>query len=205
MIRFPGSSAVGKILPKEEFYKRLSLSTELKNKFVSDIRRITLENSLSEKSLRLQSGSEIVEILVLALDLKKREVDERILEQIARQNKHHILFLLRFDELGQLALYINKLYKTEWQSLETMQLETRGFRLDEVWNGYAEQIALHKEPGCSDDEVPIAYRLRRLEDIQRLEKSIDQLEKAARAEKQPKKKFELAMQARQLKKELNEL
>lgn len=205
MIGFPGSSAVGRILPKEEFYKRLHLSGDLKDKFVSDIRRITIENSLTENTLRLKPGAEIVEILVLALDLKKQVVDDRILEQIARSNKHHILFWLRFEGQGQLALYINKPYKTEWQPLDAMKLETNGFSLDEVWSGYVEQIALLEEPGRSVNEAPVAYRLRRQDAVLKLEKNIEQLEKAARAEKQPKKKFELAMQVQQLKKELNEL
>ena len=205
MIRFPRGSIVGRILPKEEFYKRLNLSAELKNSFVSDIRRITVENSLTENTLRLKPGTEVVEILVLALDLKIQAVDERILENIARQNKHRILFWLRFEQQEQFVLYVNKLYKTEWQPFEAMQLETKGFTLDEVWNGYVEQIALREEPTHSASETPIVYRLRRQEELLKLEKNIEKLESAARAEKQPKKKFELAMQVQQLKKELNEL
>jgi hypothetical protein len=205
MIRFPGGSTVIRILPKEEFYKRLNLSANLKDKFVSDIRRITIENSLTETTLHLKPGTDVNEILVLALDLKKQAVDDRILENIARQNKHKILFWLRFEDQGQLALYLNKLYKTNWLPLEAMHLETKGFTLDEVWSGYVEQIALAEEPEHLTKEEPIAYRLRRQEDMLKLKKIIEQLEKAARAEKQPKKKFELAMQVQKLMKELGEL
>ena len=205
MIEFPGSSAVGQVLPKEAFYQRLNLSTELKAQFVSDIRRITLEQSLTENTLHLKPGAEVLEIIVLALDLKKQDIDERIMEHIARQNKHKLLFWLRFEGQGRLALYVSKLYTTEWQPLEAMQLETRGFTLDEVWNGYIEQIALRQPPDHSVDEAPIAYRLRRQEDVLKLEKAIDKLERAARVEKQPKKKFELAMQAQQLRRDLDEL
>jgi hypothetical protein len=155
--------------------------------------------------LRLNPGTEVVEIIVLGLDLKKQAVDDRILEQIARSNKHNILFWLRFEGQGQLALYINKLYKTDWQPQDAIQLETNGFSLDEVWNGYVEQIALLETSEHTVNEVPVAYRLRRQEAIQKLEKNIEQLEKAARTEKQPKKKFELAMQVQQLMKELSEL
>jgi len=205
MISFPGSSTVGRILPKEVFYKKLNLSTDLKGKFVSSIRRIVVENSLTENTLHLKPGTEVNEIIVLALDLKKQAVDDRIPEIIARQNKHNILFWLRYEEQGQLALYFNKLYKTEWQPLESMYLETKGFTLDEVWNGYVEQIALNNESGQIIEEAPVAYRLKRQEDILKLEKSIEQLDKAARAEKQPKKKFELAMQVQKLKKKWKNL
>lgn len=205
MIHFPGATTVGRILPKEEFYKRLTISAELKEKFVSDIRRITVENSLTEHTLRLKPGTEVVEIIVLAFDLKKKEVDDRILELVARQNPHNILFWLRFEEQAQLSIYVNKLYKTEWQPLDAMQLDTKGFTLDEVWSGYIEHIALLEEPGIAISQAPVAYRLRRQEELLKLEKNIEKLENAARAEKQPKKKFELAMQVQQLKRELNEL
>lgn len=205
MISFPGATTVGRILPKEEFYKRLTISAELKEKFISDIRRITVENSLTEHTLHLKPGVEVVEIIVLAFDLKKKEVDDRILELVARQNPHNILFWLRFEEQAQLSIYVNKLYKTEWQPLEAIQLESIGFTLDDVWNGYVEQIALLKTPDPSTSDAPVAYRLRKQEELLKLEKNIEKLENAARAEKQPKKKFELAMQVQQLKRELNEL
>jgi len=205
MINFPGGSSVGRILPKEAFYQRLNPSVDLKDKFISDIRRIMIENSLTESTLHLKPGAEVNEILVLGLDLKKQDGDERILEAIARQNPHKILFWLRFEEQGQLALYINKLYKTEWQPLVAMQLETKGFNLDEIWDGYVEQIALSKEAEQVINEIPVAYRLKRQEDMLKLNRKIEQLEKAARVEKQPKKKFELAMQVQQLKQELDDL
>jgi hypothetical protein len=205
MINFPVSSSVGRILPKEAFYKRLNLSLELKKNFVTDIRRINVENSLTENTLNLKPGAEVTEILVLGLDLKNQTIDNRILEIISRQNQHKIIFLLRFDGQGQLALYQSKLYKTEWQPIGEMILEMRGFNLDQVWDGFVEQIALVLEAERDIKEASVDCRLRRQEDIQRLEKKIFQLEKAARAEKRPKKKFEMAMQVQQLNKKLDEL
>ena len=46
MIAFPSTAHVGKTMPKEAFYRQLNLSPELKEKFVSDVRRITMESSL---------------------------------------------------------------------------------------------------------------------------------------------------------------
>lgn len=205
MILFPGGSSVGRILPKEAFYKQLNLSSEIKNSFVSDIKRIVIENSLTEQSLHLKPGTEVIEVLVLSIDLKKKAYDNRILETITRQNKHQILFWLRFEDQNQLALYFNRLYKTDWHSADALHLETKGFTLDEVWNGYIEQIALIKEPELMVKETSVAYRVKRQEEYLKLERSIEQLDKAARAEKQPKKKFELAMQVQQLKKDLENL
>lgn len=206
MIQFPKSTAIGRILPKEAFYKRLTLSNELKERFVSDVRRITLENSLTSNSLHLEAKAEIDEILVLAIDLKKQEFDYRIVESIARHNVHKIIFVLRFEQQAQLALYYSKLYKTFWEPISDLNLEAKGFTLDEIWSRFIEQIALHKNPELQNvDTTNIDDRLKKQEAFEKLEKEIEKTEKLARAEKQPKKKFELAMKVQQLKKNLREL
>ena len=205
MIQFPSATAVGRILPKEAFYKRLPLSTELKEKFVTDVKRITLANSLTAATLNLMQGTEISEILVLVIDLKKQEFDGRIIENIARQNKHQLVFLLRYEGSAKLAVYYRKLYTTEWAPLDDLKLAATGFTLDDVWNGFLEQIAFTKDIVHSDSGENINERLARQDAILKLQKEIDKQEKLARSEKQPKKKFELYQQLQEKKLELEEL
>ena len=50
---FPSATRVHRRMPKEAFYKRLTLTTALKEKFVSDVDRIFIENSLTMDNLRL--------------------------------------------------------------------------------------------------------------------------------------------------------
>lgn len=202
MIAFPGTTVVDRILPKEAFYKRLSLSNELKEKFISDIKHITLQNSLTSTTLRLEPVEVVTEILVLVIDVKKQEYDQRILESIARQNPHKLVFLLRHEDHGQFALYHSKLYCTPWQSLDELTLEARGFALDAVWDSFLEQIALSKKEDAPPIELSVEERIKRQEVMQKLQKEIAKVEKLARAEKQPKKRFELYQQVQELKKRL---
>lgn len=202
MIKFPTSTVVDRILPKEAFYKHLNLSNDLKEKFISDVKRIRLENSLTANTLHLKPGTEIEEILIISIELKKKDFNNKIIETIARQNKHKIVFLLRFEDQAQLALYYSKLYKTTWETMEKVELEGRGFNLDEIWNSLIEQIAIQEE-SILICNVPIEERLKQQEANLKLQKEIEKLEKMARSEKQPKKKFELAMKVQHLIKELN--
>ena len=94
MIAFPSTAHVGKTMPKDAFYRQLNLSPELKEKFVSDVRRITMEYVLTAESINVDKSDELAEILVLTIQLKKQEFDNRIVETIARQNKHKLVFLL---------------------------------------------------------------------------------------------------------------
>ncbi len=88
MIDFPTATAVHRRLPKEAFYKHLPLTKALKDKFVSDVERIVIENSLTKDNLNLNTDSEIKEILLLSITLKKQEFDGKVIEAIAKQNPH---------------------------------------------------------------------------------------------------------------------
>jgi hypothetical protein len=204
MLNFPAKALVGRNMPKEAFYKHLSLSSELREKFISDIKRIVLEYKLSPDTLNLEKNAETSEILVLSIELKKQEPDYRLVESIARQNAHKLLFLLKFQEQGQLALYYGKLYKTDWMPLKDLKLEARGFNLDSIWEGFIEQIALQENIVPSRNSLTVDEKLKKQDTILKLKKEIDKLERLSRSEKQPKKRFELFARLQGLKKELAE-
>ena len=205
MIEFPVSTTIHKRLPKEAFYKRLTLSAALKDKFVTDVERIVIENSLSNRSLNLTSSSEIEEILMLSIALKNQEFDGKVVEAIARQNDHKLLFLLSCEGSQQLALYHNKLYRTPWMSADNIELKLNGLSLDEIWNSFIEQIALYEEKAENADTLSIDERLALQEQITKLEKLIKKTEAAAWKEQQPKKKFELYSKLKEYKRKLDEL
>ena len=189
MVQFPDGTAIHRKMSKEAFYRHLPLTTAVRNKFVSDIESIYVENSLSNESLNLETESEIHEILLLRLNLKKPECDDIIMEAIARQNPHKLVFLLVYQNQQQLAIYYKKLYRTPWEDDAT--LTAQGFTLDEIWNRLIVQIALRDERGALPDTISIDERLSRQERILKLEKQIARVEAAAWREKQSKKRFEL--------------
>ena len=205
MINFPASTIVLRRMPKEAFYKHVSLAKEIKEKFISDVERIFVENSLTKETLNLVADAQIKEILVLSMLLKKQEFDTRIIEVIARQNPHRLVFLLIYEEKCQLALYHSKLYRTPWMPKNEMQLNVNGFSLDEIWNTLVEQIALYGERAVAATGASIEDRLALQDEIVKLEKQIEKTEAAAWREQQPKKQFEIYMRLQDYKKKLTEL
>lgn len=191
-------------MPKEAFYKRLTLNSEVRDKFVSDVKRIVLEYKLAPDTLNVEKGREITEILVLYIDLKKKDMDYRIVENIAQQNAHKLLFLLKFHDQGQLVLYYNKLYKTSWMPLADMKLDAKGLNIDSIWEGFIEQIGLKEDVVCHGDSLSVAEKLKKQDTILKLQKEIEKLERNSRNEKQPKKRFELFTRLRDLKENLAE-
>lgn len=206
MIDFPEATRVHRRMPKEAFYKRLTLSSALKEKFVSDVDRIFIENSLTMENLRLGKESEVKEILLLTISLKKKEFDGKVVEAIARQNPHKLVFLLIYENERQLALFHSKLYRSPWMPESETALTARGFSLEEIWNGFIEQIALYKERAAAvADGLTIDQRLALQEKIVKLEKQIQKAEAAAWKETQPKKRFELYSLVQKYKQELEDL
>lgn len=203
MLTFPKQAAVGKIMPKGDFYKNLKLSGEIRKGFVSDIKNIVLEYKLAADTINIPRGEEVAEILILSMELKKPDIDYRIIENIARQNYHKLLFLLKNENQGQLAIYYSKVYKTDWLPLTEANLELKGLDLDKVWEGFIEQIALSNPEGeILNEELSLKERLKRKDDHLKLVKKINKLERLSRKEIQPKKKFKLYSEIQELKKQM---
>lgn len=192
-------------MPKEAFYKRLPLTTALKDKFVSDVESIFIENSLTMDNLRLTKESEVKEILVVAVTLKNQEFDGKVIEAIARQNPHKLVFLLIYKDERQLSVYHGKLYRTPWLPETEIKLAANGYSLEEIWGGFIEQVALYEERAESVEGMTIDERLTFQERIVKLEKLIEKTEASAWKEQQPKKRFELYTKMQKYKQDLEEL
>ena len=204
MIDFPKSTVVRRGLPKEAFYQHLSLTATLKARFVSDVEQIQVENSLTQRNLNLENKSDIKEILLLSLHLKKQDFDGKIVEAIARQNPHKLIFLLMYGECCQLAVH-RKLYRTAWMKENDLSLVLQGNTLEEIWDNLVRQIAISSEEMRQRQELPIDEQLKRQDEINRLKKLIHKTESAAWKEQQPKKRFELYTRLQDYKKQLEEI
>jgi hypothetical protein len=191
-------NGVGRVI-RRGVYKRLTLSSNLKEKFVTDVKRITLSNSLTAATLNLEAGTEISEILVLTIDLKKQQFDGRIVENIARQNPHKLLFLLRFDDKAQLAVYYAKLYTTAWLSYDEITLEVKGFTLDAVWQGFLEQIALQDGLTEHSRTMTLTQNCAAGNNSETAKGNMRSWKNGRRYEVQPKKKFDLYQQLQEKK------
>jgi hypothetical protein len=205
MINFPQSTVVHRRLPKEAFYKHLPLTAAVKAKFVSDVDRIQVENTLTKDNLNLGKESEIKEILLLSITLKKQDFDGKIVEAIARQNLHKLVFLLVYEDQRQLAVYHSKLYRSAWVQEKDLDLVLQGSTLNEIWDDLVRQIAISSEALLKEENQSIEDQLRNQDEINRLNKLIEKTEAAAWKEQQPKKRFELYTRLQDYKRQMEEI
>ena len=193
---FPKKTEVNKMMPKEAFYKKLALNNDLKLSFVSDIKKIVWTNKFSKDTLNVEVGKEVSEILVLEIEVKKQDINYKILEAIAKQNSHKILFVLRYENLIQAVVFYKKIYRTSWDICDNIRLEVTGLSLDEVWDNFVEQIVFGE---VADNNISTEEKIMRYEEQIKIHKEIEKLEKEAWKEKQPKRKFELVERINKLK------
>ena len=92
-------------------------------------------------------------------------------------------------------MYHTKLLQTPWSTPDALNLAIKGLTMDAVWENVIVQIGgIQMQDGNT-----LEQQLVQDEQRAKLEKEIARLEKLARAQKQPKKKFELVQRMNELK------
>lgn len=201
MLNLPKSTEMSKQLPKKAVYAKFQMNTAAKEKIDADISRITIVNEITPTKINIPAGEKVESFFVLLVALKKKDFDERTIVTLSKLIPQNILFVLEFEGQSKLAIYHTKLMQTDWKPTDSCTIELRGLNLDKVW----ENIIKSLELGVWNEELSLDENLALHQKQDKLKKEIDKLEKQARAEKQPKKKFELAGKVKKLKEELKQM
>lgn len=198
MLGLPKTTELSKQLPKNAIYAKFQMNTAEKAKIDADISRITIVNEVSAEKVHIVAGDQVKSFFVLLVALKKKDFDDKTIIKISKLIPQNMLLVLECGDEAKMATYHTKLMQTEWKRKEALSVELKGLNLDSVWENIIMQIGgITIDQGNTLDEQIAADEHR-----QKIEKEIAKLEKQACAEKQPKKKFELAQQIKRLKDEL---
>lgn len=199
MLGLPKTTEMSKQLPKKAIYTKFQMNTAAKEIIDADISRITIVNEIAPNKVNIPSGEDVKSFFVLLVSLKRKEYDEKTIATLSKLIPQNILFVLEYEDESKLAIYHTMVMQTAWMPTEEQKVELKGLNLDTVWENIVIAVGgVNIEKGNSlDEQIEIN------EKKQKLEKEIAKLEKQARAEKQPKKKFELVLKVRSLKQEMD--
>lgn len=197
MLGLPKATEMSKQLPKKAIYAKFQMNTAAKEKIDADISRITIVNEVAPNKVNIPAGNEVKNFFVLLVALKRKDFEEKTIVTLSNLIPQNILFVLECGNESKLAIYHTKLMQTKWKLSAEQKIELKGLNLDTVWENIVIAVGgIDIEQGKTLDEQIIIDEKR-----QKLEKEIAKLEKQARAEKQPKKKFELVQRIRGLRNE----
>lgn len=195
MLGLPKSTELNKHLPKTAIYAKFQMNTAEKAKIDEDISRITIVNEVSATKLNIAPGETVQTFFVLQVVLKRKSFNEKSLISLSKLIPQNMVLLLEHEGQAKLAVYHTRLLQTPWCEPDRLSLVIKGLSMDAVWENVIVQIGgIQIESGNTLDQQIVQDEQR-----DKLEKEIARLEKLARAEKQPKKKFELVQMINRLK------
>ena len=198
MLGLPKSTELSKQLPKKAIYEKFNMNTAAKEKFDADISRINIVAEISPNTVSIAKGETVSAIYVLQVILKQKEFASKTISQISKLIEQNMLLVLDYDGERKLAIHHTKLIQSNWKPSDDCFISLTGLNLDTVWENLVTQVGgIAIEQGHSLDEQIAAD-----EQKEKAEREIARLERMARNEKQPKKKFELVTQINKLKAEL---
>lgn len=195
MLGLSKKTEVKKQLYKNNIYSKFDMNNSSKEKFDEDIKKITIVNEISSFSTNIEKGKNVESFFVVNILLKQKKFDEKNIILISNFIKQNMLFVLEYEEHAKLALYHKKIMQTEWTEKANLKIELKGLNLDSVWENIVAQIGnIEVNKGKTlDEQIEIDDYKAKLKNKTAI------LEKQAKNEKQPSKKFEIFEEIKKLK------
>lgn len=197
MYGLPHTTEIRKQLPKKAIYSKFELKPAQRDGFDADVSRIDIVAVISPTTVpAVAAGEDIKEFYVLAVQLKRKDYDEKNIAMLLKLIPQNILFSLQYEDETQLAVYHTKLIKSNWKSTADIEIRLSGLNLDTVWENIIKDIGeIHVREGKT-----LTEQIQEDERLRVLKRQIDELERKCRTEKQPRKRLELYNRLQELKK-----
>ena len=204
MIQFPKSTAFGRRVPKELFYKNLDVKPEIKRLFVEQIKRITWANKLSPETMNLAPGKNVQEIEVFLIQLADNELDDRVLALMDQGIPYHLLFILERPDGKQrlsiaykeqttqkkdAAFQLKECYHTPWMEKENISLNVTALNMDALYERFVRQSA--GDALQAQNNESLQESIERKQEQEKIQKQIAKLRGQMKREKRLAKQMEL--------------
>lgn len=200
MYNLPQSTEINKVLPKTVLYEKFELKPSQQKAFDADVSRMVITNVLSSHTLpAVAEGQSVKTIYVVTVQLKRKQfVSGKSIELLSRLIPQKMVLVLHHDNKIQLAVHHSRLLTSEWMNEDDLDIPILGLDFDKVW----ENIVAVVGSIVLDNAISIDEQLDKDWKRRQTEQKIAQLEKRARIEKQPRKKWDLVAEIRRLEREL---
>ncbi|MDR7083576.1 hypothetical protein J2X01_002871 [Arthrobacter ginsengisoli] len=207
LYRWPIAAKFGSRVPKERFYEHGTVIYTVRDRFVSEVQRITWAYKLAEVTINLPGSPMVPEVQVFQIDTKAGDLSEPVLAAIDKAIPFPVIFeITRGDganrfvrmvaahkQLGVGAPKLSAYYSTGWQPADTeRQPLPTAITLPALYVSLLDPLTpVTLRPGEEMSEIAA-----RLQTVWKLEREVSALEKKLRTEPQFNRKVELRRQLR---------
>ena len=199
MYGLPHTTEIRKQLPKKAIYAKFELKPAQRDGFDADVSRLDIVAVVSPTTVpAIAAGENVKEFYVLAVQLKRKEYDEKNIAMLSKLIPQNILFALQYENDTQLAIYHTKLIKSEWKPTDDTTIALTGLNLDTVWENIIKAIGeIHVQEGKT-----LAEQIADDEEQKKIKAQIQSLQKQLNIEKQFNKQIEINARIKTLKTQL---
>ena len=201
MIGLPETTEMNQPLPKKAIFERFKPSPADRQRLDAEIRRLVIVNEVSSLTINIAAGNNVYAFYVVLVSLKDAKCDMKNVSLLSKLIPQNMLFVLEYENSARLAVFrAGRVIQSEWKPLKEWKIRLTGLNLDTVWENIIAQIGgVEIAEGSTLDEQLVADN-----EGEKLRQRIERLEKQARSEKQPRRKWELAEEVRKLREGMGE-
>lgn len=199
MLGLPRTTEINKPLAKKALFDTFKLTAADRKRFDEQIRRLTIVAEISPQTVNLPAGKDVSAVYVIAVTLKTPDCDKKNLALLSKVIDQRMVFVLQYGNFTRLAVCrTGRVLMSDEQPTDAWQLKLIGLDLAGVWEHLIAQIGKIEWESGQDLDAALAEKERR----EQLTKQIAALEKRARTEPQPRRKWDYAEEIQRLKREL---
>ena len=199
MFGLPKTTEINKQLPKKAIFEKFKPNAADRKLFDEQINRLSIVAEISPQTVSIAADEEVAAIYIILVLMKTVECDKKNIILLSKLINQNMLFALQYENTVNFAAYrADRVIMSDSRSMDDWELKLKGLSLSSSWDALiADTCELEPVDGKSLDEMIIQN-----ENIKKLEKKIVLLEKKAMNERQPRRKWDLAQEIKQLKEQL---
>ncbi|WP_407689091.1 DUF4391 domain-containing protein [Mycobacterium sp. HUMS_1102779] len=202
LYRWPVAAKFGRTVPKAKFYEHGTVPGAVRDKFVTEVQRITWVYKLAQSTINLPGNADVPEIQVFQIDTKGDDVGESVLAAVDKAVKTPIIFEIvtgqghdqrvrmtaSHKQVSSAAPKLGAYYTTDWQPQDAeRQPLPPAISLPSLYTALLAPLTpVSARPGEELSDVAA-----RLQAVRKLEREVASLERKLRAEPQLNRKMEL--------------
>ena len=208
-MNLPESTFVKRLVPKEKFYTKTSITTKLRQLFTDEVDKIRWANKISPDTLNITAG-QYAELQVFEITLKGAELSTAVLKHIDTFIPYPILFILQKENAlkasisfkestnkSEHQMKVDTYFDTGWN--QSLSLELKGRSVDEIYKNYLYQIAPELR---STNQVSTKVAVEQNKQHSKVQKQIDAIKRQIVNEPSVARRQEMAHQRQALEKML---
>ena len=199
MFGLPKTTEINKQLPKKAIFEKFKPNAADRKLFDEQINRLSIVAEISPQTVSIAADEEVAAIYIILVLMKTANCDKKNIILLSKLINQNMLFALQYENTVNFAAYrADRVIMSDSRSMDDWELKLKGLSLSSSWDALiADTCELEPVDGKSLDEMIIQN-----ENIKKLEKKIVLLEKKAMNERQPRRKWDLAQEIKQLKEQL---